>query len=155
MRPLDRIDRDLVALLQNDARLSNKELAVAVGLAPSSCLERVRRLFRDGILTGAHATAAPEALGIGLQALIAVRLARHSRDHVESFRDHALGIPEVVACFHVTGGNDFLLHVTVRDAEHLRELALSAFTTRREVAHIQTHLVFEVVRKGAWPDLGR
>lgn len=155
MRPLDRIDRRLVALLQNDARLSNKELAAAVGLSPSSCLERVRRLYSDGILTGAHAAAAPATLGIGLQALVAVRLARHSRDQVESFREHALSVPEVVASYHVTGGNDFLLHVAVRDTEHLREVALSAFTTRPEVAHIQTHLVFEYVRKPGWPETGR
>jgi DNA-binding Lrp family transcriptional regulator len=77
--PLDRIDRALVRALQKDARLSNKELAAQVGLAPSSCLERVRRLRRTGVLRGFHADVAPEALGVGLQALIAVQLRQHSR----------------------------------------------------------------------------
>jgi DNA-binding Lrp family transcriptional regulator len=79
---IDRIDGRILDELQKNARLSNKELAGRVGLAPSSCLERVRRLRRDGVPRGFHAEVDPGALGIGLQALIAVRLARHSRDLV-------------------------------------------------------------------------
>jgi DNA-binding Lrp family transcriptional regulator len=149
---LDRIDRALVRALQNDARLSNKELAARVGLAPSSCLERVRRLRQAGVLKGFHAEVAPGALGIGLQALIAVQLRQHSRQDYGTFRAHAQALPEVLALFHVTGAHDFLVHVAVRDASHLRDLALDAFTTREEVAHIQTSLIFEYTRTPALPD---
>ena len=79
-RPLDRIDCTILEALQNDARLSNKELAARVGLAPSSCLERVRRLREDGILRSAHFVVDPHALGIGLQAMIAIRLHKHDRE---------------------------------------------------------------------------
>ena len=142
-RPLDSIDCKILEALQRDARLSNKELAARIDLAPSSCLERVRRLREDGILKGSHSVVDPHALGIGLQAMIAIRLERHSRVEVEAFRTHALAQPEVVQLYHVAGVNDFMAHVWVRDTEHLREFAMTAFTSRDEVAHIETGLIFE------------
>jgi DNA-binding Lrp family transcriptional regulator len=149
---LDRIDFALIDLLQKDARLSNKELAAAVGLAPSSCLARVQRLRREGVLKGAHAEVDPDALGIGLQALIAVQLRQHSRAQVKALWKHMMGLPEVLALFHVAGTHDFQVHVAVRDAHHLRDLALDAFTTRPEVAHIQTSLIFEVAKRKVMPN---
>lgn len=145
-RALDRIDHAILAALRNNARLTNKELAARVGLAPSSCLERVRRLHADGILLGYHAEIRPDALGISLQAMIAVRLMRHSRSTVESFREHLRSMSEVMDIYHLAGANDFLLRVGVRDSDHLRELILSAFTSRPEVAHVETALIFEHVK---------
>ncbi|XXF79886.1 Lrp/AsnC family transcriptional regulator [Myxococcaceae bacterium GXIMD 01537] len=149
---LDRIDFEILAALQKDGRLTNKELAARVGLAPSSCLERVKHLRASGALRDCHADVAPEALGIGLQALVAVRLKQHSRDVVESFRRHVRSLPEVAAVYHVTGQQDFLVHVSVRDANHLRDFALDAFTTRAEVAHLETSLIFEFSRNPVLPD---
>jgi len=143
---LDRIDFDLVSLLQQNARLSNKELAAQVGLAESTTLTRVRRLEAHGVLRGYHAEVSPAALGIRLQALIAVRLTRHARDIVERFRQHCRTLPAVLTCYNIGGANDFLVHVGVSDAESLRELILTSISTRPEVAHIETHLVFDVVR---------
>ena len=151
--PLDRIDFEIIEALQKNARLSNKELAARVKLAPSSCLERVRRLRENGVLLGAHAVVEPKALGIGLQALIFVRMGRHSRPQVASFRRHCLELQETVGVFHVTGEHDFLVHVAVRDSDHLRNLALDHFTTRPEVAQIETHLIFEHQQKPALPIL--
>lgn len=153
MRVLDRIDRRILALLQENARRSNKELAAAVGLAPSTCSERVRRLEDEGVLRGAHADVDPSALGVGLRAVIAIRLRRHGATEVDAFRTHALGLEEVVSVSHVTGANDFLVHVVVRDAAHLRDLAVTSFTSWAEVAHIETALVFEHAAKPGLPDL--
>lgn len=150
---MDRIDFAILRALQNDGRLSNKELAAKVGLAPSSCLVRMKRLTEIGVLRGFHADIEPRALGIGLQALISVRLAQHSRELLESFRAHALALPETVALYHLAGRDDFLVHVAVRDSDHLRDLALDAFTRRREVAHLETSLVFEHAHTGALPIL--
>ena len=144
--PLDQIDFDLVRLLQQNARLSNKELAARVGLAESSTLTRVRRLEARGVLRGYHAEVAPAALGIGLQALIAVRLTRHAREIVERFRQHCRTLPAVLAAYNIGGTDDFLVHVGVSDSEALRELILTSISTRPEVAHIETHLVFDMVR---------
>ena len=143
MEQLDRIDYEIVRQLRKNARLSNKELAAIVGLAPSSCLVRVRGLQRDGVLRGYHADVDPDFLGVGLQAMIAIRLQLHSQAIVESFRAHTLSLPEVRQLYHVAGGNDFLVHVWVRDPEHLRNLAINSFTARAEVAHMETGLIFE------------
>lgn len=148
---LDRIDRAILDALLKNARLPNKVLAAKVGIAQSTCLERVRRLHQRGILVGFHAEVDKRSLGIGLEAMVAIRLARHSRELVDSFRRHALGLTEVVGCYHMAGANDFLLHVAVRDSEHLRDLALSSFTTRPEVDHIETALIFEHKAKAQVP----
>ncbi len=148
---LDRIDFDILDLLQKNARLTNKELAAAVGLAASSCLARVQKLRAGGALRGFHAEVAPEAMGIGLQALIAVQLQKHSRTSVKTFWKHVLGLAEVLAVYHVTGEYDFQVHIAVRDAAHLRDLALDAFTTRPEVSRIATSLIFETSKKAVVP----
>jgi DNA-binding Lrp family transcriptional regulator len=142
---LDRQDVAILATLKKDARISNKDLAETVGLAPSTCLERVRRLRELGVINGFHADVDLGSLGLGLQALIAVRLRRHSRELVDSFREYVLGLVEVLGVYHVAGADDFLVHVAVRDAEALRDLAMDAFTTRDEVSHIETRLIFQHV----------
>lgn len=145
MKPLDRTDYQIVRLLRNNARLSNKALAAKVGLAPSTCLVRTRLLQQAGVITGFRAEVDAAALGVGLQAMIAVRLKRHYKPDVEAFRAHALSLPEVVRFYHVAGPIDFLAHVWTRDSEHLRDLAMTAFTSREEVSHIETELIFEHV----------
>ncbi len=123
-----------------------------MGLAPSSCLARVQRLRSEGVLKGAHAEVDPDALGVGLQALIAVQLRQHSRAQVKAFWKHVLSLPEVLMVLHVAGTHDFQVHVAVRDAHHLRDLALDALTTRPEVAHIQTSLIFECAKGKVMPN---
>jgi len=145
MRELDRIDYQIIRLLRNNARLSNKELAEQVGLAPSTCLVRTRMLQTAGVLTGFRAEVNPATLGVSLQAMISVRLKRHYKPDVEAFRQHALELPEVVQLYHVAGPIDFLAHVWTRDSAHLRDLAMTAFTSREEVSHIETELIFEHV----------
>lgn len=148
----DRTDRLILAALQKNARITNKDLAAGAGVAPSTCLERVRRLEEAGVIGGYHAELDPAALGIGLQAMIAVRLARHSRDVFERFRAHVLGLPEVAVVYHLAGASDLLIQVLVRNPDHLRDLVLTAFTSRPEVAHLETSLIFEQVRSPVWPD---
>jgi DNA-binding Lrp family transcriptional regulator len=143
----------MLAALAKNARLSNKELAATVRLAPSSALERFRRLVRDGWLRGFHADIDPRAFGLGLEAIIAVRLRQHSRENFTAFREYVQTLPEVVAAYHMAGENDFLVHVRVRDADHLRDFAIDYFTTRPEVGHLDTSLVFEHLR-GRSPVVG-
>jgi DNA-binding Lrp family transcriptional regulator len=148
---LDRIDFAIIAALQNNARLSNKELAARAGLAPSSCLQRVRALAREGVLKGHHAEVAPGALGIGVEALVAVRLVRHAKETFRRLYRHLLSLPEVLAIFHVSGVNDLQVHVAVRDIDHLRELIVDKFAGRPEVDHCETALIFGLYRKHQWP----
>ena len=146
---LDRTDLRIVIALQKNATLSNKELASHVRLAPSTCLERVRRLREAGILGESHAEVDSAALGIGLRALVAVQLRQHNREAVDSFRDYLLSRPEVVSVYHLAGEEDFLVHVAVKDALHLRDLALDSFASRSEVARARTSLVYRHERR--WP----
>ena len=142
----DRIDIAILVALQNDGRLSNKQLAAKVGLAPSSCFERVKKLTTSGAIRGFHAEIDPAALGYSLEAMIAVRLRQHSREEYDAFRAAVLALAEVKAVHHLAGENDFLVHVLARDTDHLRDLALDHFITRPEVGHIETWLIFEHVR---------
>ena len=144
--PLDRIDFGILQALQKNARASNKELAATVGLAQSSCHARLRKLQSTGVVQSMRAELEPSVVGVGLQAFVFVRLLRHDRESVLAFRAHALTLREVVGLFHVAGRFDFILHLAVRDAEHLRDVAMDAFTARPEVAQLETHLLFEVTR---------
>lgn len=148
---LDRIDIELLRLLRKNARLPNKTLAEKTGIAQSTALERVRRLRESGVLQGYHAEVLPAAIGIGLQVMVAVRMSRHSREFIDSFVTHMSKQPEILAHYHVAGADDFLVHVVARDADHLRELTLSIFTEREEVAHIQTNLIFAFQRNTELP----
>ena len=152
-RELDRTDRRLVQLLAKDARTSNKELAAAAGIAPSTCSERIQRLRDAGVFKGFHAEVEPEVMGIGLQALVVVRLRRHAEDEVQRFWAHAESMPETKAIYHLSGANDFLCHVVVKDPDHLRRVAISGFTSLPEVSHIETSLIFEHRSKPTYPDL--
>lgn len=145
--PLDRIDFALLDRLQNEARTSNKELAASVGLAPSTCFERVRRLERS-VVRGYRAELDPVAVGLHLQAMISVRLRHHAHRASESFEAHLFSLPEVVTFFSIGGEIDFLVHVAVPDVASLQELGRRAFTDREEVDRITTSLVFEHRRSG-------
>ena len=150
-KTLDRIDYEILSLLRNNARISNKEIARKVGLAASTCLVRIRMLQSTGVISGFHAEVDPVSLGVGIQAMIAVRLIRHFKPDVEAFRSHALSLPEVVQLYHVAGPIDFLVHVWAHSSDHLRDLAMTAFTSREEVAHIETELIFEHIRSTEVP----
>ncbi|RKH33249.1 Lrp/AsnC family transcriptional regulator [Corallococcus praedator] len=148
MTSLDRIDRAILAALQNNARLSNKELAAQVGLAPSSCLTRVRKLESEGVIKGYGAELDARSLGLGLQALIAVQLRLHVGEAFGNIGDHLRSLPETVAVYCLGGTTDFLVHVVCRDTEHLRVLTIRSFTSRPEVSRIETSLVFSFTRSG-------
>jgi DNA-binding Lrp family transcriptional regulator len=146
MTHLDRIDRQLLAALQNDARTSNKELAGLVGLAPSSCLARVKKLEADGVIAGYRAELSPRSLGLGLQALISVQMRLHVDKAFGNLGDHLRSLPESIAVYCLGGAVDFLVHVACRDTEHLRVLTIKSFTNRPEVSRIETQLVFSFSR---------
>ncbi|GAB1692212.1 Lrp/AsnC family transcriptional regulator [Krasilnikovia sp. M28-CT-15] len=143
---LDDLDRRLVALLVEDARAANATLAAALGVAPSTCLTRLRSLRERGVLRGFHADVDLAEVGLPIQAMVSVRLAVHHRDRVAAFRAAAPGLPGVVAVYHVTGQVDYLLHVAVADPDALRDFVVDHVLSRPEVAHAETSLIFEHVR---------
>ena len=153
MTELDQIDFGLLRLLQNNARMSNKELAAAVGLAPSSCHERVKRLWQEGVLLGVHTDVASAVLGVGLEALLMIELAKHKRQTVDSFMRDVVRIPEVRSAFLISGQYDLIVHVVARDTVHLKNLALDEFTSRPGVNRIETSIIFEAAYRRDLPNL--
>ena len=144
--PLDPVDLRIVELLTRNARISNARLAEEVGVAPSTCLARVRALRERGVIRGFHADVDETALGRPLQAFIAVRLSAHSREQIERFTKHVYALPGVQSIFHMTGETDYLLLVAARDPGDLREFVVEHLASNPAVAHAQTNLVYEHVR---------
>ncbi|MCP4935781.1 MAG: Lrp/AsnC family transcriptional regulator [bacterium] len=149
---MDRIDFEIIRQLQNNGRISNKSLAAKVGLAPSTNFERVKQLHEDGVVRGVHADIHPRALGIGLEAMYFVDLIKHSRELVENFQKEIEQMPEVRSVYLVSGQFDFLIHVAVKDIDHLRDLALDSITIRPEVTRIETVVIFDYSRKFELPN---
>jgi len=148
---LDRVDRMIVEALSEDARISNARLAERVGVAPSTCLTRMRALRTSGVLRGFHAEVDLAALGRPLEAMIAVRLAVHERSQIEDFTRHVRALPGVLWVFHVTGVNDYLVWVAAADAQDLREFVVDHLATSPAVAHAETSLIYEHKRgPGVW-----
>ena len=112
---MDEVDRSILAVLETRGRISNAELAAEVGLSPSPCLRRVRRLEEAGVIRGYRALIDPAAVGRGLRVFAGVRLIRHTRADVVAFEQEVMGLAEVVACHHITGNFDYLLQVEVAD----------------------------------------
>jgi DNA-binding Lrp family transcriptional regulator len=148
---LDRTDVGILRLLQNNARLSVKEIAAEIGLAASTTHERIRRMRENGILLGTHVEVEPKALGIGLEALFMIELSKHERDTVDKFMDDIVDVPEVRSAFLVTGRYDLVVHVVVQDTQHLKDLALDQFTNRPGVTRIETSIIFDARRGTSFP----
>jgi DNA-binding Lrp family transcriptional regulator len=146
---LDDVDRRILRLLVADARTPNNALAAQVGIAPSTCLGRVRAMREAGVIRGYTADIDQAALGRGLQAMIAVRLQSGARDRIDAFIARLRRRPEVVELFFLAGADDFLLHVATADAAALRAFVVDELSAHTEVALTETNLIFEHVRGGA------
>ncbi|MEK2488142.1 Lrp/AsnC family transcriptional regulator [Kitasatospora purpeofusca] len=142
---VDDIDRAILRVLAENARTPNNALAEAVGIAPSTCLARVRTLRERGIIRAFRTEIDPAAIGLPLQAMISVRLRAHTREQNESFRGTAPDLPGVLAVFHMAGSDDYLLHVGVAGPEELRDFVVDHLTTHPAVAQTRTNLIFEQI----------
>lgn len=143
IRSLDDVDLTLVRLLRADARMSNSRLAEQAGIAPSTCLTRVRSLIDRGVVRGFHADLDPKALGLGLQALISVGIKSGARKAVATFSEEMRALPEVVQVFFLGGAEDFIVHVATRDTDHVRQFVVDNLSAHPSVSFTRTSLVFE------------
>ncbi|NJQ04342.1 Lrp/AsnC family transcriptional regulator [Streptomyces lonarensis] len=139
---LDPVDLEILRLLQNDARMTYRELAAAVGVAASTCLDRVARLRRGGVILGQVLRVDPARLGRPLEALLSVQVRPHRAELIGPFVERVRALPQARALFHLTGPDDYLVHVAVAGPAALQRLVLEEFTARREVARVETRLIF-------------
>jgi DNA-binding Lrp family transcriptional regulator len=144
---VDELDSVILRELQQDARLTNKDLAARLGVAPSTCLERVRRLRQQGAIRGYHADISPQALGRVVQALVAVTVRPLRRANIDAFQDDLSGQPEVMSIFVLAGGDDFLVHIGVPTIEQLHAFLIDRLSARQEVVGFRTSTIFRHARK--------
>jgi DNA-binding Lrp family transcriptional regulator len=140
---VDDIDSALVAELQRDARQTNRDLARAVGIAPSTCLERVRLLRQHGVITGYTARVDLPALNRSVQAMVTVQVRPLTRQVIDTVHDSLVPLPEVLAVFVLAGSDDFLVHVAVQDIEHLQAFLLDRLSQRREIVSFRTSVIYQ------------
>jgi Lrp/AsnC family leucine-responsive transcriptional regulator len=148
MRELDRLDRQILDILQSNGRLSNVDLSKQINLSPTPCLERVRRLERDGYITGYAANLDLAKLGAGFVTFVTVNLDRTSTDVFERFAAKIKEIQEISECHMVGGGFDYLLKIRTADMADFRRFLGESLSTLPEVAQTHSYFVMEEVKAG-------
>jgi len=150
---LDRFDRQILQVLQQDGRISNQDLADRIGLSPSPCLRRVRALEESGIVTGYRALLNAKSLGYTLMALIYISMDMHTPERFENFEKEVCQIGEVLECLLITGQDaDYQLKVVVKDMDAFQELLLNRLTRIQGVTGVHSSFVLRrVVDKTALP----
>ena len=151
MIELDDIDRRILGALQAEGRLAMVDLAERVGLSPTPCQRRVKRLEEEGVIDRYAARVQPPALGLALQAMVQVTLDDHSEKTVEAFEAAIRARPEVVACYAMTGDMDFLLHVLAADLAQFSEFAMKALLRMPGVRGTRSSFIMQAVKSDlAW-----
>ena len=147
LRELDRIDRRILRVLQQEGRIAFTELGERVGLSTTPCTERVRRMERDGVITGYHARVSPGAVGAGLLVFVEISLAYKSGDIFEEFRRAALRLPNVLECHLVSGDFDYLIKARISEMASYRKLLGSTLLTLPHVRESKSYIVMEEVKE--------
>ena len=143
MASLDKIDRQILALLRENARMSNLELAESVNLSPTPCARRVKQLEDSGVITGYSVTTDPRKLGYQLSVYIAISMDKHTAERFSNFEKKLREFPEVISCSIVTGrSEDYLIKALVKDMAHYEEFLLHRLNRIEGIA--QVHTSFEL-----------
>ena len=140
---LDAVDRRILDALRENARIPNNRLADIAGIAPSTCLQRVRALQEAGVIRRFTLDIDPRALGYGLQALVSIRITPGARGQLAAFAEQLRSLPEVSQFFYVSGVADFIVHFQARSTEDLRDFVTEKLSTNPIVASTNTSLIFE------------
>ena len=148
----DAIDRAIVRRLQSDGRIANVDLADAIALSPSACLRRVRALEASGIIEGYRAEVSRARAGLGLTVFIGLKVERHSQDTSSRIEQALLAIPAVVACYVVSGSDDFLVEAAVPDLASYEQLLLGQILTIPSIVEARsTFAIRTVLSRGPMP----
>jgi len=143
MTDLDTLDVRILEALQEDARITMLELAERVGLSPTPCARRVKRLEEEGLIERYVTLLDGERLGIGLHAFVNVRLRSQTKQSIDIFEAAIRKLPEVVECYLVSGNYDYLLHIRVRDIHAFRDVVRNRLTVIESVGETHTSIALE------------
>ena len=139
---IDAVDRQIIEQLQLNGRMTNAELAERVGIAPSSCVARVRSLVSRGIITGFTASVDPAVMGMTLQVLVSVTIRSGARQRISEFSEELRALPEVLQLFFLGGVEDFIIHLAARDSDHVRDFVMEHLSAHPAVSSTRTSIVF-------------
>jgi Lrp/AsnC family transcriptional regulator, leucine-responsive regulatory protein len=151
---LDAIDHRIVAALQADGRLSNVDLADKVGLSPSPCLRRVKRLEREGYIEGYRAALRRERVGLSFSVFVGVKIEGHANERALLFEKAVAAMPEVIACHMIAGEADYLLEVVVPDLEGYQQFLVGKLLNLPMVREVRSNIAIQTVKAGAPLPLG-
>ncbi|PSH03795.1 MAG: ArsR family transcriptional regulator [Acidobacteria bacterium] len=140
---LDEIDCKILDVLQHEGRISTLDLAERVGLSPTPCARRVKRLEELGVIEGYVAVLNPKALGVGLNVFVNVRLRSSTRNAIETFEQAIKDMPEVVECYLVTGNYDYLLHLRLADVDMFKDFVRERLTNIASVGETLSSIALE------------
>ena len=146
---LDAIDRRIIAALQGDARLTNVELAEKVGLSPSPCLRRVRRLEQEGYIEGYRAALRRDRVGLGFSAFVGVKISGHANERALAFEQAVTEMPEIVACHLVSGEVDYMLEVVVPDVGDYQRFLVGKLLALPIVHDVRSNIAIQTLKAGA------
>ncbi len=138
---LDDIDKKILEILQTNAKITNAQLSIDIGLSPAPTLERVRKLEHLGIIKSYHAAVNSEQLGLGVGVFIQVSLANHKKKDILTFVEKIQQIPEIIECHHITGAADFLLKVLAKDVANYQQFILDKLVDIEEIGNMQSLVV--------------
>lgn len=147
MRDPDNIDRKILDLLQRDGRLPMTELAARVGLSATPCTERVKRLEREGVITGYHARVDPHALGRSLLVFVEIKMSIKSGDVFDRVRKELLFVPEVMECHLVSGDFDYLLKARISEMSEYRQLLGNILLKLPAAVESRSYVVMEELKE--------
>lgn len=139
---LDDVDRKIVDELQANGRITNAELAERVGVAASTCIARVRSLVARKIITGFTASVDPRAIGLDLEVLVSVTVRSGARQRITELADELRRLPEVMQLFFLGGVEDFIIHLAVRDSDHVRDFVVEHLSAHPAISSTRTSIVF-------------
>lgn len=142
----DRIDRQILTLLQDDGRMTNVDLAERVGLTAPPCLRRVRALEEAGAIRGYHAALDPAILGYPITVFAMVSLKSQAEADLAAFEEHVRGIPEIRECHMLNGEIDFILKIVANDLKAFQEILTTHLTTAPNVASVKTSLTIRTTK---------
>lgn len=137
---LDSVDLEILAILQDDGRITNVDLAAQVGLTAPPCLRRVRSLEQSGVIKGYHARLDPSALGYAITVFAMVSLRSQAEADLRAFEEHVAALPEVRECHMLNGEIDFILKIVARDLQSFQRFLTSELTAAPNVASVKTSL---------------
>lgn len=149
---LDDTDLRILAVLQEDARITNVDLAAQVHLSPSPCLARVKRLEREGVIRRYLTLVNPKAVGLGVSVFVQIRLKQQIESALRAFEEAVAGWPEVMECYLMTGESDYLLRVSVADLDEFQFFVTSCLAKTPGLATIHSSVALkQVTYKTALP----